>query len=269
MIYAFVTIEDMQSLSQKSLIVFDLDGTLTESKASLTPDMSRALATLLAQKKVAVIGGGSYEQFTGQFVKQLRCPPALLDNLFLFPTTSTSFYRYRQDKWKKVYRKILKPAEKKKIMRAFEDAFEAMGYVHPKKLWGKEIEDRDSQITFSALGQKAPVSAKMAWNKKSDVRPALMKLMQKELPEFEVRRGGLTSIDVTQKGIDKAYGVRQIEKVLKISIKDMVFIGDALYPGGNDAAAKKTGVQTIATSGPKETIMIIKKILSARREREK
>ena len=74
--------------------------------------------------------------------------------------------------------------------------------------------------------------------------------MQKELPAFEVRRGGLTSIDVTQKGIDKAYGVRQIEKVLKIPIKEMVFIGDALYPGGNDAAAKKTGVQTIATKRP-------------------
>jgi len=80
----------------------------------------------------------------------------------------------------------------------------------------------------------------------------------------EVRTGGLTAIDVTQKGIDKAYGVRQIEKVLKIPIKDMVFIGDALYPGGNDAAAKKTGVQTIAVKGPADTIAIIKKILSAR-----
>jgi hypothetical protein len=89
--------------------------------------------------------------------------------------------------------------------------------------------------------------------------------MQKELPTFEVRSGGLTSIDVTQKGIDKAYGVRQIEKVLKISIKDMVFIGDALYPGGNDAAAKKTGVQTIAVKGPEDTIKIIKKILKASR----
>ena len=248
-------------LSQKSLIVFDLDGTLTESKAPLKPDMARALAALLAQKKVAIIGGGSYEQFKNQFVERFTCPPALFKNLFLFPTTSTSFYRYQRGGWKQVYRKVLKSAEKKKIMRALADAFAATGYVPPKKLWGKAIEDRGSQITFSALGQKAPVKAKAAWNKKSDVRSALMKIIQKALPRFEVRRGGLTSIDVTQKGIDKAYGVRQIEKVLKISIKNMVFIGDALYPGGNDAAAKKTGVQTIAVRGPKDTIEIVKKIL--------
>jgi hydroxymethylpyrimidine pyrophosphatase-like HAD family hydrolase len=130
------------------------------------------------------------------------------------------------------------------------------------------IEDRGSQITFSALGQEAPVKAKAAWNKKSDTRRALMKIIQKELPQFEVRRGGLTSIDVTQKGIDKAYGVRQIEKVLKISMKDMVFIGDALYSGGNDAAAKKTGVQTIAVNEPKDTIAIIKKILNAQWARD-
>jgi HAD superfamily hydrolase (TIGR01484 family) len=159
---------------------------------------------------------------------------------------------------------VLTPAEKKKIMRAFADAFAATKYVPPKKLWGKAIEDRGSQITFSALGQKAPVKAKAAWNKKSDVRPALMKIIKKELLKFEVRRGGLTSIDVTQKGIDKAYGVRQIEKILKIPIKDILFIGDALYPGGNDAAAKKTGVQTMAVRGPKDTIEIIKKILKAR-----
>jgi HAD superfamily hydrolase (TIGR01484 family) len=254
----------MQPLSKKSLIVFDLDGTLTESKALLKPNMAHALAALLEQKKVAVIGGGSYEQFKNQFVGHFRCPSALFKNLFLFPTTSTSFYCYQRNGWKKVYQKVLKPAEKKKIMRAFADAFVATGYIPPKKLWGNVIEDRGTQITFSALGQRAPVKEKAAWNKKSDVRPALMRIMQKELPTFEVRSGGLTSIDVTQKGIDKAYGVRQIEKVLKISIKDMVFIGDALYPSGNDAAAKKTGVQTIAVAGPNDTIKIIKKILKVR-----
>lgn len=254
----------MQPLSKKSLIVFDLDGTLTESKAPLKPDMARALAELLEEKKVAIIGGGSYEQFKNQFIGHFQCSPALFKNLFLFPTTSTSFYRYRGRGWMKEYRKVLKPGEKKKIMRAFADAFAATEYVPPKKRWGMVIEDRGSQITFSALGQTAPVKAKAAWNKKNDVRPALVRVMQKELSKFEVRRGGLTSIDVTQKGIDKAYGIRQIEKVLKIPVKDMVFIGDALYPGGNDAAAKKTGVQTIAVKGPRDTITIIKKILKTR-----
>jgi HAD superfamily hydrolase (TIGR01484 family) len=161
-------------------------------------------------------------------------------------------------------------AEKKKIMHAFEDAFSVTGYIHPKKTWGKVIEDRDTQITFSALGQdivtmlgtKKGVALKQQWKDENNtLRLKMAKLMQRELPNFEVRTGGLTSIDVTQKGIDKAYGVRQIEKVLKIPIKDMLFVGDALYPGGNDAAAKKTGVQTMAVKGPADTIDIIKKIV--------
>jgi HAD superfamily hydrolase (TIGR01484 family) len=191
----------------------------------------------------------------------MKCPPALFDNLFLFPTTSTSFYRYQRGGWKKMYRKVLSAKEKKRIMRALVDALLAVPFVPPKKIWGKMIEDRESQITFSALGQRAPVKAKEEWNKKNDMRVAWMKVIKKELPDFEVRSGGLTSIDVTRKGIDKAYGVQQIKKVLKISIKDMVFIGDALYPGGNDAAAKKTGVETLAVTDPRETITIIKKIL--------
>jgi len=79
-----------------------------------------------------------------------------------------------------------------------------------------------------------------------------------------VHAAGFTTIDITRRGIDKAYGIRQIEKYLHIPIGTMLFIGDALYRGGNDAPAKKTGVQTIAVSGPKDTIAIIKKILNDR-----
>jgi len=245
----------------KSLIIFDLDGTLTESKANLAPDMSRALAALLTKKKVAVIGGGTYQQFREQFTAKLTVPRALLGNLFLFPTTSTSFYRYRKG-WKKVYGMTLGKTDRQNIKRAFASAFTINHYRHPHKVWGEIIEDRGTQITFSALGQRAPLRSKEAWNKNHDVRPRLMKTLHKLVPAFEVRRGGLTSIDVTKKGIDKAYGVRQIKKVLKIPIKKMLFVGDALYPGGNDYAARRTGVDCIAVRGPKDTKRIIQQIIA-------
>jgi HAD superfamily hydrolase (TIGR01484 family) len=245
---------------KKSLIVFDLDGTLAESKSPLKADMAKALVLLLQKKKVAVIGGGTYEQFQNQFLKSFNCPTNLLHRIFLFPTTSTSFYRYDHG-WKNIYRKALKEGEKRKIMKAFEEAFEITRYQHPKKLWGKVIEDRGTQITFSALGQKASVAAKTEWAEKRDVRPALMKAMRKRIPEFEIRSGGLTSIDVTRKGIDKAYGIRQIKKTLHIPISSMLFIGDALYPGGNDRAAKRSGIITIPVSGPNETMRIIGELI--------
>ncbi|HUC02176.1 MAG TPA: HAD-IIB family hydrolase [Candidatus Paceibacterota bacterium] len=255
-------------LSKKSLIVFDLDGTLTKTKSDLAPDMSRALTSLLEKKKVAVIGGGSYRQFRKQFLANLDCPTELFKNLFLFPTTATAFYRYDKG-WKNVYAHFLSSSKKQRIRKAVKDVFSEIGYVPPKKTYGKTLEDRGSQMSYSFLGQdvvaqlgKKGVRMKEEWTKKNTpTKLRIAKLLQKKLPDLEVHAAGFTTIDITQKGIDKAYGVRQIEKTLKIRIKDMVFIGDALYPGGNDAAAKKSGVQTVPTSGPKETIRIIKKIL--------
>ena len=260
-----------KTLAKKQLVVFDLDGTLTESKSNLEPDMAHLLAKLLAQKKVAVIGGGTYQQFKKQFVAKLHLPKPLLANLFLFPTTATVFYRYNSG-WKKMYALVLSKQEWLAIKKAFAETLKEIHYVAPPKTYGKVIENRGSQVTFSALGQDVVamlgakgVTLKEEWKKKNTpVKIKIAKLVQKKLPKLEVRTSAYTSIDVTRKGVDKAYGVRQIKKVLKIPIKNMVFVGDGLYPGGNDYAARKSGIECVPVSGPAETKQIIEKILGER-----
>jgi phosphomannomutase len=251
------------SLAKRTLIIFDLDGTLTESKADMDAEMANLFAKLLEKKMVAVIGGGPYEQFRHQLIGRLRSSPAFLKNVFLFPTTSMAFYRY-QGTWKKVYAHLLTKKEKTEIYSAFRKAFGKINYIRPEKLYGKDIEDRQTQVSFSPLGQQAPVEAKKQWNKKfhKSIRMSLRKILQKFLPQFEVKVGGLTTIDVTRKGIDKSYGIRQIQKHLHIPIKDMLFVGDALFPGGNDYAARKTGVACIAVRGPGDTKKLIRQILA-------
>jgi len=249
-------------MGQKNLMIFDLDGTLTPSKSAISAKTARLLVKLLGKMPAAIIGGGHFKQFQKQLVAKIPKTAKNLENLFLFPANSTSFFRIKNGKWKKIYGYSLPEKEKRKIFSAFEKAFKETGYEKPKKIYGKVIEDRDSQITFSALGQKAPIPEKEKWNKNSDVRQKLMKSLRKELPGFEVRSGGLTSIDVTRKGIDKAYGVRKIKEIFKMPISKMLFVGDALYPGGNDYAAKKTGIDCVKVSGPKDTEALIAKILN-------
>lgn len=260
------------SLAEKELVVFDLDGTLTETKSNLAPDMSEALGALLARKRVAVIGGGRWMQFKKQFVRELKVSRALLSNLFLFPTTATRFYRYRSG-WKEVYRFELPARERAAVKKAFRDALREIHYVPPKKTYGKVVEDRGSQITFSALGQDVVamlgargVRLKEEWTRKNTpVKLEIARLVQKRLPHLEVHASGYTSIDVTRKGIDKEYGMRQISKYLKVPIGKMVFIGDALFPGGNDYAARRSGAQCIPVRGPEDTKRAILKILGERR----
>lgn len=254
----------------KDLIVFDLDGTLTPSKSNMEPDISRVLAALLAKKRVAVIGGGDWGQFRRQFLKSLHCSRGLLPNLFLFPTTATAFYRYR-DGWKKVYAHTLSQDQKRDIRKAIKAVSEEIHYVPPRKIYGKTLEDRGSQMSYSFLGQqvvamlgKKGIALKEEWRRENTpIKLKMAKLLAKRLPQLEVHAAGFTTIDITKKGIDKAYGVRQIEKYLHIPIRRMVFVGDALFRGGNDAAAKKTGVECIAVRGPKDTKRIIKEILKA------
>ena len=74
--------------------------------------------------------------------------------------------------------------------------------------------------------------------------------------------GGATSIDVTKPGIDKAYGIRKLRDVLNIAINEMIFIGDALFPGGNDYPAKQAGVVSIRVRAPNETKRVCEAILA-------
>lgn len=249
-------------MQKKKLIIFDLDGTLAESKSVMDTAMTRFLADLLAIKKVAVISGGRFELFQFQFLDTLRTGKAKLSSLFLFPTCATSFYRY-ENGWKNIYHEKFSTVEKEKILGAFRETITVSGIAQPDVCFGDVLEDRDSQITYSAAGQKAPVAVKRVWDPDAKKRLVMQKILNRMLPEFEVRIGGMTSIDVTKKGIDKAYGIAQIERLLKISKHHMLFIGDALFPGGNDFPVKETGVECISVGGPEDTKEIIRNILSA------
>ena len=100
---------------------------------------------------------------------------------------------------------------------------------------------RESQITFSALGQEAPLDAKRAWDPTGAKKGRLRDAVAARLPEFEVRSGGSTSVDITVKGVDKAYGMTRLSDQTAIPLSDMLFVGDRLDTDGNDYPVKALG----------------------------
>ncbi len=243
----------------KKLIVFDLDGTLAESKSSLDAEMSRLLGDLLGILKVAVISGGGWPQFEKQVLSHLPHDESLM-SLSLLPTCGTQFFSYARE-WKKIYSEDFTADEKQKIVSALQKAVEQAGFK-PPKVWGEVIEDRGSQITFSALGQQAPLEEKTKWDPDYAKRKKIKAIVDTSIPEFSVRMGGATSIDVTKPGIDKAYGIHKLRDVLGISLKEMIFVGDALFPGGNDYPAQQAGVIAIPVQGPHETKRVVETIIA-------
>jgi phosphomannomutase len=243
----------------KKLIVFDLDGTLAESKSPVDAEMSRLLHDLLGVVKVAIISGGDWPQFERQVLSHLPHDESLV-NLSLLPTCGTKFFQYTGD-WKRIYSEDFTAGEKEKIVGSLNQALGQAGY-NVENVWGEVIEDRGSQITFSALGQQAPLEEKDKWDPDFTKRKAIKAILDTLIPEFSVRMGGSTSIDITKPGIDKAYGIRKLRDLLGISLKEMIFIGDALFPGGNDYPAQEAGVVCIPVRGPNETKPVTQAIIA-------
>jgi phosphomannomutase len=243
----------------KRLIVFDLDGTLAQSKSSIDTETVNLLNSLLAIVKVAVISGGAWPQFEQQVLARLR-PDACLKNLSLLPTCGTKFYRHDVS-WELLYSEDFTAAQRSTIVASLQRAVVAAD-CKVEKVWGEVIEDRGSQITLSALGSQAPLEEKKKWDPDFTKRKKIKAVLDTLIPEFSVHLGGATSVDVTRQGIDKAYGIRKLRDILEIPIDQMIFIGDALFPGGNDYPAKAAGVLSIEVRDPDETKRVIEAIVA-------
>ena len=254
----------LDSISDAEVVIFDLDGTLTESKASLDKEMASLLRELLQRKYVAVASGCSYQQFETQFVRQLP-KSSDLGRLFLFPTCSASGYYYdpKIKRFTRAYSNPLKKRDAERIVQSFKTVFKEIDYVPPKKTYGQIFENRGSQLTFSALGQKAPLQVKEKWDPKQKKRQRIRRLLRKYLPEFEISIGGTTSIDVTRKGVNKTLCVTKLKEHLGVAKKHMVYVGDALFKGGNDYIMKSAKVRCIAVAGPRETKKLIRRIIKS------
>ncbi|HEV7453678.1 MAG TPA: HAD-IIB family hydrolase [Candidatus Saccharimonadales bacterium] len=254
---------------RRKVIAFDLDGTLAPSKSALPDRMAELLDRLLDQYHVCIISGGKFGIYEENVLPRLNADPARLERLHLMPTCGTRYMKYdvASAKWETVYAEDLTEAGKKKISDVLSKVVKDLGYEE-KEVYGEIIEDRGSQISWSALGQdivtvlgEEGVRRKEEWDadntKKEKIRAAAADL----LPEFEVRAGGLTTIDVTLPGIDKAYGMKKLMELLEIGKEEIFFIGDRIYEGGNDYPVKIMGIDTLQIGHWKETASAVEAII--------
>mgnify|MGYP001790335173 CR=1 FL=1 len=248
------------------LVAFDLDDTLAPSKSPLPPQMDVALRSLLDHVEVCIISGGQMGQFRTQVLDNLNASDEELSRLHLMPTCGTRYYRFEGGQWVERYAHDLDPEVATRVIESLERHARELG-LWEENPWGNIIEDRGSQITFSALGQEAPLDAKRAWDPTGDKKRALRDAVAEDLPDLEVRGGGSTSVDITRHGIDKAYGMGKLVEITGIAPEDMLFIGDRLDEAGNDYPVKAAGYPTLAVSGWEECVDVIAGIVKELRAR--
>ena len=242
------------------LIAFDLDNTLARSKKPMKDDMAKVFSILTSLIDVAVITGGKYALLQSQVVDRLT-DTADRSRLHLMPTSGTRYYRWDGRRWVLVFSHDLSDEERAKAKESLERNAREQG-IWCSRVWGERIEDRGSQITFSALGQLAPIEAKEAWDPTDEKKSRLARAVAAELPELDVRPGGASSVDISQRGFDKSFAVRELAGILGMEIGRIVFIGDRMEPGGNDYPAALAGTRAVKVTGPADTVRLCGEIIA-------
>jgi len=247
----------------KKVLAFDLDDTLAVTKSPISDEMVEVLSRILENFEVCVISGGRFEQFKLQITDRLQVSPKLLTRLHLMPTCGTQYYRFDEaaNDWQLQYAEDLTDQQKQQIHEVLEASAKQLGLWEANPA-GAILEDRGSQVTFSALGQQATAEDKYAWDPDGSKKIAIRDLSAQSLPELEVRAGGTTSIDVTRKGIDKAYGMQKLMEALDITKEDILFFGDKLQEGGNDYPVKAVGIDSIEVTRSEDTVSKLRAILA-------
>ena len=157
----------------------------------------------------------------------------------------------------------LTPDERDRIKAVLHEYLETSTIMGDAPHYGDRVIDREAQIAFTIVGVDAPQDVKKNWDVDGSKRRALVEMLKSKIGEFEILTGGLSTIDITHKDTNKAYGVRWLAEKLRIPPDEMFYVGDALYAGGNDQVVIATGIQTKQVSGPSETAVIIDELLAA------
>lgn len=252
----------------KKVLAFDVDQTLNVAKMPIPDEIADLLVKCLDHYEICPISGQKYEQFLIQIVNRLEdagATPEQLSHLHLFVAQGTQYYRYNVSKkdWDRVYNYPLTDEQVAKITETIEKAAKELGYWEEDKLAdGDEIiENRLSQVTFSALGQKAGTEAKYAWDPDCKKREAIVKRCKELAPEFDYEIGGTTSINAITPGMNKVFGMTHLMEELDVTKEDILYFGDMTQPGGNDYPVVQMGIDTITVRNHEDTAYALRGIL--------
>ena len=229
-----ISAELKTTMDAVKVLAFDLDGTLAESKQPIPDEIAAEINRLLDKYVVAIVTGGKLEQVQRQVVAKLSNPVGLE----VFSCSGATYDIYGLMGLVNIYEHLIKDADRWEIQSQIETAARELGYW-VEVTHGNAFEFRGSQLTWSACGQLAAVDVKSGYDPTGEKRKAIIDRLN--LPNFDVRLGGMTSIDVSLKGRDKGYAV----KVLTNSgykLDEIVYFGDQFGPSGNDLPVKKAGV---------------------------
>jgi phosphomannomutase len=228
--------EAKERMPHKKVIIADVDETLCESCQVITPEMAAQVNKLISQ-------GHSFGVTSGTDAKELQrmVSSGVTQEHHILGNSGTNYIRVGDDgSTEQVYTHSLCEEDKMELRNAFEKLITHANLVSMTSK-DDQILDRNSQMTLSVIGRNAPLEIKKALDPDGKKRIEWIEFIKQHVDEtkYDFKAGGTTSIDVTQKGLNKRTGILKFAKHHGIELQEILYLGDRMYPGGNDFEASK------------------------------
>ncbi len=240
--------------TKKRIIIADVDETICESCQQISPEMAEQINNMVASGYTfAFISGTKAEDLQNMISSRVN------ETHHILATTGTKYVLMENETRSTIYNCSLSQNEKEEILLALDKLIQQYQII---SLTTKEdqVQDRDSQITLSAIGRHASSELKAKYDTDGSKRQVWIWFLKGLLGEkYDFKIGGTTSLDITQKGLDKEWGIRKFLKHHNLNSEQVLFMGDKIYPGGNDYPATKV-VDCLAVKSPKDTLDKLKTI---------
>lgn len=242
-------------------VVFDLDGTLGKPHENPNDSIITKIEQLSKRTAVGILSAAPLERVERSVLDRLS-EEALKERMYVLTVNGAQGYVWSGSVWRDAYDKSLTSTEKSAIRSAFE-ALEKNTKVKVKNSQGATIVDFGGYIAYTPLGKDAAPHDKESWDPKGTKRRALIAKLRPMLTDgYEIYLSGETSIDITRTDANKAHGIRWLAKKLSTPVDTILFVGDALFEGGNDHVIIATGARTRQVANPKETEAILDTLLT-------
>jgi HAD superfamily hydrolase (TIGR01484 family) len=243
------------NFSEKKVIIADVDETICETCQVISPEIAEEIDRLIKK-------GYTFAFISGTHLSELKrmVSSKLKETHHHLATTGTNYSIITAGDHKTIYDYSLTEKEKQEITAALNQLIERFN-IRSMTTKEDQLQDRCSQITLSAIGRNAPIELKKAYDPDGKKRLEWKDYLSASLnlDKYEIKIGGTTSLDITKKGLDKRWGIEKFAQHHNFPLNSILFIGDKLYPGGNDYAASQI-VDCLAVRNPQDTLAELKRL---------
>jgi phosphomannomutase len=259
--------------SPKSIVLFDMDGTLTPARKPIQYDMVKALVELSAYADIGIVTGSGFDYLKEQCRSMwVEIGSVRTDRIYLLPCNGTQLYRDKEFVWHCEHSVDMKEKIGQEtythlltiILGMQEKLTTGTGISLP--FTGNFLSYRQSLLNWCPIGRDACDKERnefKLFDSEYSYRAKAKKKLENALKKcnintLEIALGGQTSLDLFPRGWNKSFALQHFPNW------DVWFIGDRCEKGGNDQAIYDVLVKkdrAFQTSGPQETKDILEKVI--------